>query len=63
VSRRLAAPIVGRDGMCGVMSPNYTQPTDTFDTAELELPPPGNPPGAGLEPGRPSWEPEEGDFN
>jgi hypothetical protein len=45
------------------MSPNYTQPTDTFDTAELELPAPANPTGPGVEPGRPDWEPEEGDFN
>ena len=46
-----------------VVSPNQTQPTDAFDTAELELPAPAEPPAAEVEPGRPSWEPEDGDFS
>jgi hypothetical protein len=46
------------------MTPNQTQSTtDAFDTAELELPAPAEPPAAEVEPGRPSWEPEDGDFN
>ena len=45
-----------------LMSPNETQQTDAFDTAELELPPPAEPPAAEIEPGRPSWEPDNGDF-
>jgi hypothetical protein len=46
-----------------LMSPDHTHPTDAFDTAELELPAPAEPPAAEREPGRPSWEPEEGDFS
>jgi hypothetical protein len=45
------------------MTPDQTQPTDAFDTAELELPPPVEPPAVELEPGRPTWEPDDGDFN
>jgi hypothetical protein len=45
------------------MSPNHTQPTETVETAELELPALADPTGTEAEPGRPSWEPEEGDFN
>jgi hypothetical protein len=45
------------------MTPNQPQPIDAFDTAELELPPPGELPAVEVEPGRPSWEPDEGDFN
>jgi len=46
-----------------LMSPNQTQPTDAFDTAELEPPAPAEPPAAEVQPGRPSWEPEDGDFS
>jgi hypothetical protein len=46
-----------------LMSRNQTQPTDAFDAAELELPWPTEPPVAEVEPGRPSWEPEDGDYN
>jgi hypothetical protein len=45
------------------MTPNETQQTDAFDTAELELPPPRDLPTVDAERGRPSWEPDEGDFN
>jgi hypothetical protein len=45
------------------MTANQTQSTDAFDTAELELPPPGEPPAADAEPDRPTWQPEEGDFS
>jgi hypothetical protein len=45
------------------MSPNQTQPTDAFDTAELELPAPAELPAAEIQPGRPSWDPEDGDFS
>jgi hypothetical protein len=44
------------------MSPNQPQPTDAFDTSELELPPATDLPTAEVEQGRPSWDPEEGDF-
>ena len=43
--------------------PKPTQPTDAFDTAELEPPAPAEPPAAEVQPGRPSWEPEDGDFS
>jgi hypothetical protein len=43
------------------MTAHLTQPMDTFDTAELELPP-AEPPAPDGEPGRPSWEPDDGDF-
>jgi hypothetical protein len=39
-----------------------TQPTDAVDTAEVESPAPAEQPAAEIEPGRPSWEPEDGDF-
>ena len=45
------------------MSPDQTQPTDAFDTAELELPAPPEPPAVEVQPGRPSWDPEDGDFS
>ena len=45
------------------MSPNQTEPMDAFDTAELELPELAEPPAVEVEPGRPSWEPDDGDFN
>jgi hypothetical protein len=45
------------------MTENQTQPTDAFDTAELERPPPSAMPPGEVEPGRPSWEPDDGDFN
>jgi hypothetical protein len=45
------------------MSPNQTQPTDAFDTAEHELPAPAEPPAAEVQRGRPGWEPEDGDFS
>jgi hypothetical protein len=47
------------------MTPNQTQPIDPFDTLELELllPQPAEPPRGEAEPGRPNWEPEDGDFN
>jgi hypothetical protein len=44
----------------GTMTTNQTEPIDAFDTAELELP---APPAVEVAPGRPSWEPDEGDFN
>lgn len=44
------------------MTPEQT-PIDAFDTAELELAQPGGPPTGEIEPGRPSWEPDDGDFN
>jgi hypothetical protein len=45
------------------MTPNQTPPIDALDTAEYELPAPAEPPAADeVEPGRPSWEPEDGDF-
>ena len=40
-----------------------TLPTDAFDTAEQEPPAPAEPPAAEVQPGRPSWEPEDGDFS
>ena len=43
------------------MTPNETQQTDAF--AELELPPPGDLPTVDAERGRPSWEPDDGDFD
>jgi hypothetical protein len=45
------------------MTPDQTHPIDPFDTAELKLAPPGELPAVGVEPGRPSWEPDDGDFN
>ena len=48
--------------MCALMSLHTTQSTDAFDTAELELPAPAEQPAHEPEPGRPSWEPDEGDF-
>jgi hypothetical protein len=45
------------------MTPTQTQPTDALDTAELELPPPAEPSTVDVEPGRPSWEPDDGDFS
>ena len=45
------------------MTPDQTQPVGPFDTAELESAPPGELPVVEVEPGRPSWEPDEGDFN
>ena len=45
------------------MTSMHTEPTDVFDTAEIELPQPGEEPTTEVEPGRPSWEPEDGDFN
>jgi hypothetical protein len=57
--------ILERDGIrvSPPMTPHQTQPTSAFDTAELDLPPLAEPPPAELEPGRPSWEPDDGDFN
>ena len=40
-----------------------TQPIDPFHAPELELAPPGESPAGEVEPGRPSWEPEDGDFS
>jgi hypothetical protein len=40
-----------------------TQPKDAFDTIELELPAPAEPSADEIEAGRPSWEPDDGDFN
>ena len=45
------------------MTPEQTNPLDPFDTAELELARPGETPPVEVEPGRPSWEPDDGDFN
>jgi hypothetical protein len=47
------------------MSAHQTQPIDALDTAELEPAQPAEPPAADVEvePGRPSWQPEDGDFN
>ena len=45
------------------MTPDQTQPIDPFDTAELELERPGEVPAVELQPGRPSWEPDDGDFS
>jgi hypothetical protein len=44
------------------MNSNHTQPTDV-DTAELELPELADRPAAEAQPGRPGWEPEDGDFS
>ena len=49
--------------MFATMTPNQTEPIDAFDTAELELPALAGPPAVEVEPGRPSWEPDDGDFN
>jgi hypothetical protein len=40
-----------------------TQPLDPFHPAELELDPPGELRAVEVEPGRPSWEPDDGDFS
>jgi hypothetical protein len=45
------------------MTPSQTQPMEPFDTAELEPPPADELPAGETEPGRPSWEPDDGDFN
>jgi hypothetical protein len=45
------------------MTDTQTEPIDAFDTTELELPPPAEPDAVAVEPGRPSWEPEDGDFS
>jgi hypothetical protein len=45
------------------MTHNQTEPLDNFDTSELEVPAPAEPPAVLAEPGRPSWEPDDGDFN
>jgi hypothetical protein len=49
----------------GPMTPNQTQPIETYDTLELELLPPQPTESEPVEvaPGRPNWEPEDGDFN
>ena len=43
-----------------LMAADQTETMEALDTAELELPPLTEPPA--LEPGRPSWEPDDGDF-
>ena len=45
------------------MTPTQTQPMETLDTLELELLPPAEPPSVEPEPGRPNWEPDDGDFS
>jgi hypothetical protein len=45
------------------MTRNQTEPIGAFDTAELELPAPDEPPAVEVEPGCPGWGPEDGDFN
>jgi hypothetical protein len=45
------------------MTPTQTEPIDAFDTSELELPPATEPEPAEVAPGRPNWEPEDGDFS
>ena len=44
------------------MSENQTEPMDVFDTPELELSALAEP-AVEVEAGRPSWEPDDGDFN
>ena len=49
-----------------LMTPDQTQQTQPIDVsirAELELAPPGESPAVEVEPGRPSWEPDDGDFS
>jgi hypothetical protein len=45
------------------MAPDERPPIDALDTAELELPAPAEPSADEPEPGRPSWEPDDGDFS
>jgi hypothetical protein len=45
------------------MTDNQTEPMDAFDPAELELPALAEPAAVAVEPGRPGWEPGDGDFN
>jgi hypothetical protein len=45
------------------MTPDQTEQIDAFDTAELELPAAAHSHDVEIEPGRPSWEPDDGDFN
>jgi hypothetical protein len=45
------------------MDPDQAQPTDVFDTSELELPAPAERPAAEVQAGRPGWDPEDGDFS
>ena len=46
------------------MTPTQTQqPIDAFDTDELVLAPAPEPEPAEVPPGRPNWEPEDGDFS
>ncbi len=45
------------------MTPDQTQPIDLSDTAELELARPDELPTVEVQPGLPSWEPDDGDFN
>jgi hypothetical protein len=45
------------------MTRNQTEPIGAFDTAELELAALDEPPAVDVEPGCPSWDPEDGDFN
>ena len=45
------------------MTDHQTEPMDTFDTTELELPALVEPAAVEVELGRPNWEPEDGDFN
>jgi hypothetical protein len=45
------------------MTANQTEPIDAYDTAELEPPALAEPPAVDAEPGRPSWQPDDGDFN
>jgi hypothetical protein len=44
------------------MTPNQTEPIDVLDTASLELSALAEPPAVAVEQGRPSWEPDDGDF-
>jgi hypothetical protein len=45
------------------MTDNQTESMDAFDTTELELPALAEPAAVEVERGRPSWEPDDGDFN
>jgi hypothetical protein len=46
------------------MSPNQTPPNpEAFDTSEIELPSTVELDPHEIQPGRPCWDPEDGDFN
>ena len=64
VSQPVLPQIVDRGGIRVPphMTVQDTQPIEILETAEPELPPQAEPPTDEDDPGRPGWEPDDGDF-